>query len=114
MKIEHDIEWNDVDLRFIPIKTRVPLKFGSEVLDSVTCARVCVGVRKVNGVYAQGLGRLPLAFSGYGLQMFLTRSATKQCLILLNLWQRILTLIYALGMLWKSDTSLFSIEYQKS
>ena len=59
MKIEHDIEWNDVDLRFIPIKTRVPLKFGSEVLDSVTCARVCVGVRKVNGVYAQGLGRLP-------------------------------------------------------
>ncbi len=61
MKIEHDIEWNDVDLRFIPIKTRVPLKFGSEVLDSVTCARVRVGVRKVNGVYAQGLGETPLS-----------------------------------------------------
>ena len=41
-----DIQISGVSLNFIPIKTRVPLKFGSETLNSVTCARVQVEVNK--------------------------------------------------------------------
>ena len=33
-----------VDLYFIPVTTRVPLKFGPETLTSVICARVCMTV----------------------------------------------------------------------
>ena len=61
MPIESDVEWVDVDLRFSKISTRVPLKFGSEILDSVTCARARVGVRKLNGEYGVGWGETPLS-----------------------------------------------------
>ena len=61
MPIESDVEWVDVDLRFSKILTRVPLKFGSEILDSVTCARARVGVRKLNGEYGVGWGETPLS-----------------------------------------------------
>ena len=44
--IDHDIQVTGADLRFLPIKTRVPLKFGAETLDSVTCARARVQVLK--------------------------------------------------------------------
>ena len=33
-----------VSVYFLPVETRVPLKFGTETLTSVTCCRVCVTV----------------------------------------------------------------------
>jgi L-alanine-DL-glutamate epimerase-like enolase superfamily enzyme len=50
-----------VDLYFIPVQTRVPLKFGPETLTSVICARACVTVTNGHGQKAQGWGETPLS-----------------------------------------------------
>ncbi|MBI4328124.1 MAG: hypothetical protein HY674_23070 [Chloroflexi bacterium] len=41
--------------------TRVPLKFGTETLTSVTCARVCLQVANARGQTAVGWGETPLS-----------------------------------------------------
>ena len=41
-------------LHFLPVKTRVPLKFGAETLTSVTVARACVTVEDRSGKHAEG------------------------------------------------------------
>ena len=56
-----DISPVSVDLYFIPVKTRVPLKFGPETLTSVICARACVTVAGAQGKKAQGWGETPLS-----------------------------------------------------
>lgn len=48
-------------LEFVPVETRVPLKFGTEVLTSVTCARVCMRVRDGEGGEFVGWGETPLS-----------------------------------------------------
>jgi L-alanine-DL-glutamate epimerase-like enolase superfamily enzyme len=48
-------------LYFIPIETRVPLKFGPETVTSVTVARVCVTVEDARGKRAEGWGETPLS-----------------------------------------------------
>src|SRR3954470_15533870 len=48
-------------LFFLPVQTRVPLKFGTEVTTSVTCARVCVTVADAKGNRAEGWGETPLS-----------------------------------------------------
>jgi L-alanine-DL-glutamate epimerase-like enolase superfamily enzyme len=48
-------------LFFIPVETRVPLKFGSETLTYVTCARVCITVVDDHGSAAEGWGETPLS-----------------------------------------------------
>jgi len=50
-----------VRLYFIPVQTRVPLKFGSETLTSVTCARAAVRVVDQRGNQAEGWGETPLS-----------------------------------------------------
>jgi L-alanine-DL-glutamate epimerase-like enolase superfamily enzyme len=50
-----------VRLFFIPIQTRVPLKFGPETLTSVTCARVALRVADDHGREAEGWGETPLS-----------------------------------------------------
>lgn len=50
-----------VRLWFIPVATRMPLKFGPEVLTSVTCARVCLRVADGHGREAEGWGETPLS-----------------------------------------------------
>ncbi|MBP7050841.1 MAG: mandelate racemase/muconate lactonizing enzyme family protein [Phycisphaerae bacterium] len=50
-----------VDLYFLPVTTRVPLKFGPETLTSVICARVCLTVEDGRGKRAQGWGETPLS-----------------------------------------------------
>lgn len=50
-----------VSLYFLPVETRVPLKFGPETLTSVTCARVCMKVKDRNGRLAEGWGETPLS-----------------------------------------------------
>ncbi len=50
-----------VRVHFIPVRTRVPLKFGAETLTEVTCARACVKVRSRDGRVAEGWGETPLS-----------------------------------------------------
>ncbi len=56
-----DVRVKGAQLYFIPVKTRVPLKFGPETLTSVTCARVCVRVEDRKGRSAVGWGETPLS-----------------------------------------------------
>src|SRR3984957_10431816 len=50
-----------VELYFLPIKTRVPLKFGPEITTEVTCARVKMTVEDTRGRRADGWGETPLS-----------------------------------------------------
>lgn len=56
-----DVRPVGVTLYFLPVRTRVPLKFGSETLTSVTCARAAVTVRDRAGREATGWGETPLS-----------------------------------------------------
>src|ERR1043165_3159179 len=56
-----DIRCVDAELYFIPLRTRVPLKFGHEVVTSVTVARTKVTVADANGRTACGWGETPLS-----------------------------------------------------
>lgn len=49
-----------VELYMLPVQTRVPLKFGPEVMTEVTCARVRVTVEGRDGRTATGWGECPL------------------------------------------------------
>ena len=46
---------------FLPVTMRVPLKFGTEITTSVTCARACVTVEDRLGRRAEGWGETPLS-----------------------------------------------------
>ena len=48
-------------LYFLPVETRVPLKFGPETLTHVTCARAAVEVAGAGGETAVGWGETPLS-----------------------------------------------------
>ena len=56
-----DIHPVAAELYFLPIKTRVPLKFGPETLTSVVCARAKVTVADAQGRTAGGWGETPLS-----------------------------------------------------
>ena len=56
-----DVRPDGVSLFFLPIETRVPLKFGPETLTHVTCARVRLQVRSVDGRTGEGWGETPLS-----------------------------------------------------
>ncbi len=56
-----DIRVRGAALYFIPVQTRVPLKFGTETLTHVTCARVRVTVEDRQGNTAEGWGETPLS-----------------------------------------------------
>lgn len=56
-----DVHLRECALYFLPVQTRVPLKFGPETLTAVTCARVCVTVEDARGQRAAGWGETPLS-----------------------------------------------------
>ena len=56
-----DVRPAAASLYFLPVQTRVPLKFGPETLTHVTCARVCLTVRDSQGRTAEGWGETPLS-----------------------------------------------------
>src|SRR5271155_2333010 len=56
-----DIRPVAVELYFLPIKTRVPLKFGPETTTEVTLARVKMTVEDQRGRRADGWGETPLS-----------------------------------------------------
>jgi len=56
-----DIKPKDVKIYFLPVETRVPVKFGPETLTYVTCARVGMRVEGESGRSAEGWGETPLS-----------------------------------------------------
>lgn len=61
MTKQTDITPTGGQLYFLPVTTRVPLKFGPETLTHVTCARACVTVKDRQGRTACGWGETPLS-----------------------------------------------------
>lgn len=56
-----DVRCVGATVYFLPITTRMPIKFGPETLSSVTCARVRVRVQSRDGRTAEGWGETPLS-----------------------------------------------------
>jgi len=56
-----DVHSKGATLWFLPVETRVPLKFGAETLTHVTCARVRMRVENRAGKTAEGWGETPLS-----------------------------------------------------
>lgn len=63
MRKKTDVFPVGVSVYFLPVQTRVPLKFGRETVTSVVCARVCMRVANANGKTAEGWGETPLSVS---------------------------------------------------
>ncbi len=61
MPRDTDIRIAAASLFFLPLRTRVPLKFGSETTTGVTCARVRLQVRGKDSRTAVGWGETPLS-----------------------------------------------------
>jgi len=61
MSKDTDVRARDVAVYFLPVETRVPLKFGPETTTHVVCARVRMRVRDAKGHEAEGWGETPLA-----------------------------------------------------
>lgn len=61
MPKQTDVRVVDASLCFLPVYTRVPLKFGGETVTYVTCARVRVVVEDRQGRRAEGWGETPLS-----------------------------------------------------
>lgn len=61
MAKKSDVKVTGAELYFIPIRTRVPLKFGTETLTSATIARVRLTVAGADGRTAVGWGETPLS-----------------------------------------------------
>jgi L-alanine-DL-glutamate epimerase-like enolase superfamily enzyme len=61
MRRASDIRSIGVELYYLPVETRVPLKFGPETLTHVTCARVRMRVQNREGRTAEGWGETPLS-----------------------------------------------------
>lgn len=56
-----DVKPKGVEIYFLPIETRIPVKFGPETLTHVTCARVKMRVEDRRGQSAEGWGETPLS-----------------------------------------------------
>lgn len=61
MPKQTDVRVVDASLFFLPVYTRVPLKFGAETVTYVTCVRVRVTVEDRLGRRAEGWGETPLS-----------------------------------------------------
>ncbi|HIG80978.1 MAG TPA: hypothetical protein EYQ62_04915, partial [Verrucomicrobiales bacterium] len=61
MSLPTDIRAIGAALYFLPVHTRMPLKFGGETVTYVTCARARVTVRDAAGTTAEGWGETPLS-----------------------------------------------------
>jgi L-alanine-DL-glutamate epimerase-like enolase superfamily enzyme len=61
MAMSTDVRPVAAELHFLPIRTRMPLKFGPEVTTEVTCARVKLTVADRGGRTAVGWGETPLS-----------------------------------------------------
>ena len=70
-----DARVKDVSLYLLPVETRVPLKFGSETLLTVTCARAKVTLEDRDGNVGVGWAKLRCRSNGAGQVPFPTPNA---------------------------------------
>src|SRR5437870_4356835 len=88
-----DIHTIGAALYFLPVQTRLPLKFGAETLTQVTCARACVQVADQRGRKAEGWGETPLSVQWVwpGAAPYEERHATLKdfCVELTELWANV-------------------------
>ncbi|TWU51325.1 hypothetical protein Poly59_29170 [Rubripirellula reticaptiva] len=56
-----DVRVDSVKIYYLPVRMRMPLKFGPESVSSVTCVRVAVTVAGADGNTATGWGETPLS-----------------------------------------------------
>lgn len=61
MSLPTDIRVREATLYYLPVKARMPLKFGAQVVEHVVCARVRVRVEDASGRSAEGWGETPLS-----------------------------------------------------
>jgi L-alanine-DL-glutamate epimerase-like enolase superfamily enzyme len=61
MSFPTNVRVRETTLYFLPVQTRMPLKFGAQVVERVSCARVCVRVEDARGRSAIGWGETPLS-----------------------------------------------------
>jgi L-alanine-DL-glutamate epimerase-like enolase superfamily enzyme len=61
MARDSDVRVTGAALWLLPVRMRVPLKFGAQAMTSVTCARVAVEVEARNGRRSVGWGETPLS-----------------------------------------------------
>ncbi len=88
--METDVRTVSTELYFLPVQTRVPLKFGPETLTSVICARVRMEVANRKGQRSEGWGETPLSVqwvwpSGLGYQER-CEAMQRFCAILAQAW----------------------------
>ncbi len=88
-----DVRIESVDSSFIPVQMRVPLKFGPESVQSVTCIRVAVKVLDGQGRSATGWGETPLSVTWAWPSLNLSYSQRYQamvefCRLLESTWQQ--------------------------
>jgi L-alanine-DL-glutamate epimerase-like enolase superfamily enzyme len=90
MSEDLDVRITRTALFFLPLQTRLPLKFGTETVTSVTCARVCLTVADASGRTVEGWGETPLSVQWVWpshLPYELRHDALKQfCLLLAQAW----------------------------
>jgi hypothetical protein len=99
-----------IRLYFLPVQTRVPLKFGHETLTSVTCARVALRLVDEHGSEAEGWGETPLsvqwAWPG-SLPYEERHDAMKQfCIRLASAWMGVPPASHALEMGWRFNEEM--------
>jgi hypothetical protein len=56
-----DVRVTGAAVFLLPVRLRIPLKFGGQIVEEVTCARVAAEVRTAEGVRAVGWGETPLS-----------------------------------------------------
>ena len=61
MTRDTDVRVREVQLWHLPVRTRVPLKFGNQVVTQLTCARAKVTVESRKGRVAAGWGETPIS-----------------------------------------------------
>jgi L-alanine-DL-glutamate epimerase-like enolase superfamily enzyme len=61
MRKSTDMRVTGAALYFLPVQTRLPLKFGTETVTAVTCARAALTVTDASGRSAVGWGETPLS-----------------------------------------------------
>ena len=78
-----DIQVTGAAVFLLPVKLRIPLKFGGQIVEEVTCARVVAEVRTAQGARAVGWGETPLSVQ-WGWPSSLSHAARHDAMVRLT------------------------------
>ena len=90
-RVDKDIRPVGAELYFLPVHTRMPLKFGGETVEYVTCARCRIVIQANDGRQAEGWGETPLSVTWVwpSQRSYDERHASLKtfCRLLVNAWE---------------------------